>query len=115
MNVRWLTVDDAPQLAEIQKEKAEGLTLPKGCTLAGAFRGEKLVSVIGIVRPVVVDYLVSRDPSATKTLIAWLDGKLDPEPYYGFVSNPRLSEYIQHEYGDVTEQFDGKLLIRRRP
>lgn len=114
MDIRPLKAEDLAKLKELVEGRAEGIVLPKGFTLIGFFKDGELEAVCGVGRPIVLDYMVSKNPVATERLIAWLDGKTYPEAYYSFVSNERLSQGIQHKYGDAVEMFDGKLLIRRR-
>ncbi len=115
MNIRWLTIEDKEALDRLHTEKGSALSLPKEGALAGKFVDGKLAGVIGVQRPLVVEFLVAESGRDARDLIIWLDGKLDPQPYACFVSNPEFADSIQRYYGDVTEQFDGKLVLRRRP
>lgn len=113
MEIRWLKPEEYEAAFKLVSERAGWMEKPDSLLL-GQFDGEELVGIIGVTRPVVIEPLVMKDGYSAKSLILALDQRLDPSPYFCFVKDARFQKYIDSQYEDNVEGWEGKLYVRRR-
>ena len=115
MDIRPLKPEDYGNALELLKKHAPDIEVPPTGSLFGKFEGGKLVAIIGVQRPTVIECLVSDGDGHAGDLIKWLDGALINErEWYFFTANERFQRYAERHYGDCIEGFNGKLYVRRR-
>lgn len=84
-------------------------------SLYGKFKDGKLVGVIGIQRPIVVECLVADSGADARDLTLWLDGLLAGARYFFFIKEPSFQETVEKHYADNIQGWEGKLYVRKRP
>ena len=95
-------------------KRAPWMEIPPMESLFGKFEGGRLVGLIGAQRPVVVECLIADSGKDMRDLVLWLDGKLNPFPYFFFIKDPKFQGLVDSHYADNLEGFEGKLYWRRR-
>lgn len=115
MDIRKLKPEEYQAAEKMIREELPDVMMPKMEHSFGKFRDGELKAVIGVHRLLFMDPVVAEDGEVSQ-LLTWMDGKLDPENYYFFVSekSERFEKLIERQYGDVVEGFCGKLYRRVR-
>lgn len=116
MDIRPLKPEDYEAALILIKQHTPWMTSPPPESLIGKFIDNKLVGVIGIQRPVVVECLVVESVKDIMDLITWVDGMLSSMKYYFFVPdiNPKFQETLSKHYSENLESFPGRLYARKR-
>lgn len=114
MDIRPLKPKDYQAAQELIRSKASWMAMPPMESLFGKFSDGKLVGVIGIQRPVVVECLVAENGRDARDLTLWLDGVLTGSPYFFFIREPAFQATVEEHYKDNIEGWEGKVYVRRR-
>lgn len=115
MDIRILKPEEYATAEKMIQDRLPNVMKPKMEQTFGKFRDGGLKAVVGVQRLLFLDPAVAEDGEISQ-LLTWLDGKLDPEDYYFFISDEtdRFEKLIERQYGDVVEGFRGKLYRRVR-
>jgi len=118
MDIRKLKPEEYESAEKMIQDRLPNVMKPKMEQTFGKFRDGGLKAVVGVQG---VQRLLFLDPAVAENgeisqLLTWIDGKLDPEDYYFFISDEtdRFENLIERQYGDVVEGFRGKLYRRVR-
>lgn len=114
MEIRLLKQEEYAIVQKFIQDKVSWAAMPPMESLFGKFENGKLVGVLGVQRPAVVDYLVAESGADAHDLSLWIDGLLAGTPYYFFITNPIFQKTVEKHYGENVEWFQGKLYKRRR-
>ena len=109
-----------PEEYEAAHKMAEAKT-PWGSKMKGVFFGkfdkDALKAVVSVRMTVTIEGAIGESLKDVRDTRLWVDGQLQGagiNEYFSFTPRKEMLDWIQREFGESVEGFDGKLIVRRR-
>ena len=115
-DIRPLKPEEYEAAHKLATDKTPWGSKMKG-VLFGKFEKDALRAVVSVRLCVTIEAAIGENLKDVRETMVWVDGQLQGagvNEYFSFTPRKEMLDWIQREFGEAVEGFDGKLIVRRR-